>query len=159
MIVDVAKQSSLAKPFFAVGENFLAILRLNLSKFGYVGFPRQCVVVLSASNLECAVSAFFTSFHLWKSFLYEMGDITGGVTVSADGKCRDFAFGVLTSSGQRALLVFAYICLLFSTLSLRCVYLFFLYNVGPAVVTLRQQTPFKLISRFHPIIQNAMNVV
>ena len=61
MIVDVAKQSSLAKPFFAVGENFLAILRLNLSKFGYVGFPRRCVVVLSASNLECAVSAFFLS--------------------------------------------------------------------------------------------------
>ena len=54
-----------------------------------------------------------------------MGNITGGVTVSADGKCRDFAFGVLTSSGQRALLVFAYICLLFSTLSLCCVYLFF----------------------------------
>jgi hypothetical protein len=34
-----------------------------------------------------------------------MGNITGGVTVSADGKCRDFAFGVLTSSGQRALLL------------------------------------------------------
>jgi hypothetical protein len=61
MIVDVAKQSSLAESSIAVGENLHAILRLNLSKFGYVGFPRRSVVVLSASNLECTVSTFFLS--------------------------------------------------------------------------------------------------
>jgi hypothetical protein len=42
MIVDVAKQSSLAKSSIAAGENLHAILRLNLSKFGYVEFPRRC---------------------------------------------------------------------------------------------------------------------
>ena len=76
----------------------------------------------------------FTSFHLWKSFLYEMGNIAGGVMVPLPGKCQDIAFGVLTSFGQRALLLstrastYSQPCLLFG--SWRCQHLssfFFLF--------------------------------
>ena len=85
-----------------------------------------------------------------------MGNITGGVTVSADGKCRDFAFGVLWAKGFVGIRLDS-LTILNHVSSFASIFSY--TQCGPAVVTLRQQTPFKLISRFHPIIQNAMNVV